>query len=159
MKHKLQTLAAAVVLSTVAAVGGIGCLMSGMLIEGDLVAVGLIAAATALVGGFCFQRRLSWLPGTLLGIVGLTLWILGPLNRSAEHLLHYISSLYNAGYGWGILRWSQGSLLRESSALVLCYGASWLSLAVTCAAVKPRRGAFSVAALLPAVTSKGYWPR
>ena len=148
MKHKLQTLATAVVLATMSVIGGIGCLMSGMLVEGNLMAVAVIAAATALLGGFCLQRRLSWLPGTLLGAVGLALWLLGPLNRSAEHLLHYISSLYHMGYGWGILRWSKDSLLDANSALALCYGASWLSLGVTCAVVKPKRGALGIGAVL-----------
>ena len=40
---KYKTLIAAVVLSVVAVTGGIGCLVSGMLIEGSLVPVAVIA--------------------------------------------------------------------------------------------------------------------
>lgn len=150
MKNKLLTLATAVVLSTVAVTGGIGCLMSGMLIEGSLVPVAAVAAVTGLIGGFCLQRRLSYVPGIILGILGLLLWLLGPLDRSLEHLVWYISSLYDVGYGWGILRWSQESLLNASSALALCYGAAWIALAVTRSVVKQRRNFLgAVAVLLP----------
>lgn len=148
MKHKLQVLALAVVLSTVAVTGSIGCLMSGMLIEGNLFLVGLVAMLTALIGGFCLQRRLSFVPGIILGVLGLALWVLGPLNRSCEHLLWYISSLYDSGYGWGIVRWSKESLLNGSSALALCYGASWLSLAVVRSVVKQKRNFLGLMAVL-----------
>lgn len=152
MKRKLWSLASAVVLSTAAVTGGIGCLMSGMDIEGNLFLVALVAAVTALVGGFCFQRRLSYGPAIFLGALGLALWVLGPLNRSAEHLLWYISTLYDAGYGCGILRWSQESLQDASSALALCYGASWLALGVTRSAVKQKRNVLGMlAVLLPLV--------
>lgn len=148
MKRKLWSLASGVVLSTAAVTGGIGCLMSGMDIEGNLFLVALVAAVTALVGGFCFQRRLSYGPAIFLGALGLVLWVLGPLNRSAEHLLWYISTLYDAGYGCGILRWSQESLQDASSALALCYGASWLTLGVTRSAVKQKRNVLGMLAVL-----------
>lgn len=150
MKRKLQVLAVAVALSTAAVVGGIGCLMSGMLIEGNLPLVAAVAMVTALIGGFCFQRRLSFLPAAALGVFGLVLWVLGPLNRSSEYLLWYISSLYDAGYSCGVVRWSQESILNAGSTLALCYGASWLSLAVTRSVVKQKRNFLgAVAALLP----------
>lgn len=150
MKHKLWTLAAGVVLSAVAVTGGMGCLTSGMMIEGNLVLVAAVSTFTALVGGFCFQRQLSYVPGIFLGALGLLLWVLGPLNRSAEYLVWHITALYDTGYGWGILRWTQGSLLGASGTVVLCYGASWLSLAVTRSVVKQRRNFLgAVAVLLP----------
>jgi hypothetical protein len=148
MKHKLWTLATGVVLSVLAVTGGVGCLMSGMLIEGNLALVAVVAMVTALVGGFCFQRRLSYVPVMFLGILGVLLWVLGPLNRSTEHLLWYISSLYDVGYGCGVLRWTQGSLLNASSTLALCYGASWLSLAVTRCVVKQKRNFLGAVAVL-----------
>ena len=150
MKRKLQVLAVAAMLATAAVTSGVGCLMSGMLIEGNLPLVAAVAMVTALIGGFCFQRRLSFLPVAVLGVLGLALWILGPLNRSSEYLIWYISSLYDAGYGCGVVRWSQESILNAGSTLALCYGASWLSLAVTRSVVKQKRnflGAFAV--LLP----------
>ena len=147
---KYKSFVAAVVLSTVTVTGGIGCLMSGMLLDGELFPVAVVAAVTALVGSFCLQRRLSYMPAIVLGIVGVALWMLGPLSRSAEYLLWYISSAYDAGYGCGILRWSQESLLRADSTLALCYVAGWLSLAVTRSMVKPKRNFLgTVAALLP----------
>lgn len=150
MKRKLQVLAVAAVLSTAAVTGGIGCLMSGMLIEGNLLLVAAVAMVTALIGGFCFQRRLSFLPAAVLGALGLALWLLGPLNRSSEYLIWYISSLYDAGYGCGVVRWSQESILHASSTLALCYGASWLSLAVTRSVVKQKRSFLGmVSVLLP----------
>ena len=148
MKHKLWTLATGVALSAAAVTGGMGCLMSGMMIEGDLALVAAVTTFTALVGGFCFQRRLSYVPGIFLSALGLLLWVLGPLNRSAEYLLWHISSLYDGGYGWGILRWTQGSLQQESGTVALCYGASWLSLAVTRSVVKQRRNFLGAAAVL-----------
>lgn len=152
MKRKLQTLAAASALSAVAVTAGVGCLMSGMLVEGSLVLVAAVALLTGLVGGFCIQRRLGYVPAVALGLLGLALWLLGPLNRSTEHLLHYISSLYDLGYGWGVLRWSQGPLQDAGSTLALCYGASWLSLAVTRSVVKGKSGLLGpVAVMLPLV--------
>ena len=147
MKRKLWILASAAVLSTAAITGGIGCLLSGMDLDGNLFLVALVAAVTALAGGFCFQRRLSYGPAIFLGVLGLILWILGPLNRSTEHLLWYISSLYDLGYGWGILRWSQESLQAAGNTLALCYGASWLSLAVTWSVVKPKRNLLGILAV------------
>lgn len=141
---------AAVVLSTAAVTGSIGCLISGMQLEGNLFPAAVVAAVTALAGGFFLQRRLSYVPAIILGIVGVAFWILGPLNRSVEYLVWYISSAYDAGYGWGILRWSQVSLLRGDGTLALCYVASWLSLAMTWSMVKPKRNFLgTVAVLLP----------
>ena len=77
MKRKLWILASAAVLSTAAITGGIGCLLSGMDLDGNLFLVALVAAVTALAGGFCFQRRLSYGPAIFLGVLGLILWILG----------------------------------------------------------------------------------
>lgn len=148
MKHKMQIVAVAAVLATVAVTGGIGCLMSGMLIEGSLSLVAAVAMITALIGGFCFQRRLWYLPVAVLTALGLVLWLLGPLNRSAEYLVWYISSLYDAGYGCGVVRWSQGSILHAGSTLALCYGAGWLSLAVTRSIVKSKRNFLGAAAVL-----------
>lgn len=145
---KYKTLIAAAVLSVVAVTGGIGCLVSGMLIEGSLVPVAVIAAATALAGGFCLQRRLSYAPAIVLGILGLLLWFIRPLNRSAEYLVWYVSSLYDVGYGWGVLRWSKESLSQANATLVLCYIAGWLSLAVTCSVIKQKRNFLGVAAVL-----------
>ncbi len=150
MKRKLLVLAVAAVLSTVAVTGGIGCLISGMLIEGSLLLVAAVAMITALLGGFCLQRRLSFAPAVALGVLGLLLWILGPLNRSTEYLVWYISSLYDAGYGCGVVRWSEESIINAGSTLALCYGASWLSLAVTRSIVKQKRNFLGmVAVLLP----------
>lgn len=150
MKRKLQILAVAVALATAAVTGGIGGLMSGMLIESNLLLVAAVAMVTALAGGFCFQRRLSYVPAAVLGVLGLALWVLGPLNRSSEHLTWYISSLYDSGYGCGILRWSGESLLNGSSTLALCYVAAWLSLAVTRSVVKQKRNFLgTIAVLLP----------
>lgn len=148
MKHKMQIVAVAAVLATVAVTGGVGCLMSGMLIEGSLPLVAAVAMITALIGGFCFQRRLWYLPVAVLTALGLVLWLLGPLNRSAEYLVWYISSLYDAGYGCGVVRWSQGSILHAGSTLALCYGAGWLSLAVTRSIVKSKRNFLGAAAVL-----------
>ena len=147
MKRKLWILAFAVALSTVAVIGGMGCLVSGMQVEGNLLLVAVVAAVTGLVSGFCFQRRLSYAPGIALAALGLLLWIFGPLNRSAEHLIWYISSLYDAGYGCGVVRWTQGSL-NASSTLALCYGASWIALAVTRSVVKQKRNFLGILAVL-----------
>ena len=144
---KYKTLIVAVVLSAVAVTGGIGCLASGMLIEVSLVPVAVIAAVTALAGGFCLKSRLSYLPAIVLCVLGLLLWMLGPLNRSVEYVVWYVSSLYDVGYGWGILRWTKESL--TNGTLALCYGASWLSLAVTASVLKEKRNFLGVAVLLP----------
>lgn len=148
MTRKLWILASAVVLSTAAVTGSIGCLVSGMDLAGNLLLVALVAAVTAIAGGFCFQRRLSYGPAGFLGALGLILWILGPLNRSTEYVFWTISSLYDMGYGWGILRWSQESLQTANSTLALCYAASWLSLAVTWSVIKPKRNLLGILAVM-----------
>ena len=56
MKRKIVILATAVAVATLAVVGGIGCLLSGMDLKGSLILVAVVAAFTALIGGFCFQR-------------------------------------------------------------------------------------------------------
>ena len=150
MKRKIVILATAVAVATLAVVGGIGCLLSGMDLKGNLILVAVVAAFTALIGGFCFQRRLSYRPGAVLGALGLLLWILGPLNRSAEYLVWHITTLYDTGYGWGVTRWTQGSLQDASGTLALCYVAAWVSLAVTRGMVKQKRNFLgTVAVLLP----------
>lgn len=151
MKRKLWLLASAVVLATLAVIGGIGCLISGMELKANLLFVAVVAAVTALVGGFCFQRRLSYAPAIILGALGLILWIFGPLNRSAEYLMWHISSFYDMGYGWGILRWSEESLQDVTGTLALCYGASWLSLAVTRPMVKQGKSFLGMLAALPLI--------
>ena len=150
MKRKIVILATAVAVATLAVVGGIGCLLSGMDLKGNLILAAVVAALTALIGGFCFQRRLSYLPGAVLGALGLLLWILGPLNRSAEYLVWHITTLYDTGYGWGVTRWTQGSLQDAGGTLALCYVAAWVSLAVTRGMVKQKRNFLgTVAVLLP----------
>jgi len=150
MKNKLLTLVTGVVLTTVAVSCGIGCLISGMLLEGSILPVVLVAMLSSLFSGFCLQRRLSYVPAMVLGAAGLLLWFFGPLNRSAEYLIWYISSLYDVGYGWGIVRWSQEDLLHASSTVALCYGASWLALAVVRSVVKQKSSLLgTVAVLLP----------
>ena len=150
MKRKIVILATAVAVATLAVVGGIGCLLSGMDLKGNLILVAVVAAFTALIGGFCFQRRLSYLPGAVLGALGLLLWILGPLNRSAEYLVWHVTTLYDTGYGWGVTRWTQGSLQDAGGTLALCYAAAWVSLAVTRGMVKQKRNFLgTVAVLLP----------
>ena len=148
MKRKLMILVTAVILATAAVIGSFGSLISGTGLEGELFLVALVAAVTALVGGFCFQRKLSYLPAAVLVALGLLLWVMGPLNRSTEYLVWYLTSLYDVGYGWGVLRWTQVSLLSASGTLAMCYGASWICLAVTRTVVKQKRNFFGIVAVL-----------
>lgn len=148
MKHKLWTLFTGVVLAVLAVIGGVGCLMSGVLVEGNLALVAAVAMVTALIGGFFLQRRFSFVPAVVLGVLGVLLWVLGPLNRSSEHLVWYISSLYDVGYDCGVVRWTNGSLQGASNTLALCYGASWISLAVTRCVVKQKRNFLGAVAVL-----------
>lgn len=103
-----------IVLSLMAAAGGVGCLVTAFFL--DSVPVSLLAWVFVLWAVFacvCFSFRRGGL--VLLAVSALVLGYLireGTLVLELESLLYRISVIYNNAYNWGILRWSGAELTR-----------------------------------------------
>ncbi len=137
-----------------AAFGGIGCIVSGIGFPGvSMGAVAVTCAIAAAAAALSAGRKWSGLlPGGLL-ILGWLLWKNGNLNTSTEALLWRITTMYDSGYGWGVIRWSFTALepafaqmafrfLGSFLALGICWGflqckGVWLSALLTCLPVVP----------------------
>jgi len=126
-------------MAVMAATGSIGCLVSGFQLDASVTMIAVVSGICATAGILCFRnRRLAWLPLVIIVAVGILLWRTGPLNRSAEYLIHHISSLYNMGYHWGVIRWSNANLSEIRGTVALCFLGAGVALAVVYAML--RRG-------------------
>lgn len=118
--EKWQSMAWAAGIGFVIALGGAGCVYTGMWLA-DVVfwQVAAGCALSAVVFAVCARVRLTLIP--LCGGALLTgyLWQNGVLNRSVERLLYQISSLYDKGYGWGVIRWSTAGVPSGNATLAL----------------------------------------
>ena len=121
----------ALLLSAVAAFCGICCLITGMgLWKVAIFPVAVACAAAAALTAFTAHRK--WfvaVPGSFL-LLCLRLWRKGALELSLEALLGRISFLYNQGYGWGVIRWTDEVLLPDTAQLALCLLGAWLAMGI-----------------------------
>lgn len=118
MKHeKWQTPLCAAAVAFVVAFGGMSCMVTGFSLTADLSRIALCCAVAAVVFAVFCRLRLGLIPlcagALLLGY----LWQRGELSISFETLLFHISDLYDRGYGWGILRWSDREFTDATMAL------------------------------------------
>ena len=121
------------ILGSLAAFGGIGCMVTGLYF--DKISMAVVAIVCVLAGAVCAAtagRRLFLIVPALLALVCLGAWFKGTLALSAEALLNHISHLYDLGYGWGIIRWSEKPLSPDMAQSALCIlgillatGVSW----------------------------------
>lgn len=152
--NKYTTRLAAAAFGFFAAFGGIGCIVTGMRFTGiSMFPVAVVCAIAAAVFALTAGHRLfPAVPGVLL-LIGWRLWSKGQLALSAEALVSQISRLYDAGYGWGVIRWSNEPLPTGIAQLALCAlgvlialgvcwsfiksKSIWLSFLLTCLPVIP----------------------
>lgn len=112
----------ATLLAFAAALGSVGCVITGFdLALPELVWVVLACAAGAVIFSTCFVHRVGWFPLGVLALLGGYLWQKGPLEEAAEGLLFRISYLYDLGYGWGAVHWSQLDPSQADPTLALCF--------------------------------------
>lgn len=122
MKHRsIATFLSALFLSFLIAMSGLGCLVTAF----DLFVADWTVIA-AWCGGFCLLAAcffcFRWGSLTLSALALATLNYLLRKNQlllSAEALINRISRMYDSGYGWGYIRWSQESLADVSTDIAL----------------------------------------
>lgn len=99
----------AAVLAFALVFGSLGCLATGMaLLSGKALLslalwCGFWAAALSALNLF---RGAPWL-ALCIPVILAWRWFFGPLAASAERLVYEITSIYNQGYGWKVLFWTQ----------------------------------------------------
>ena len=132
---------------------GLGCMATGLFLDVDLLVLGLCCALLALVL-CCFLNTRYWLVPLCVGALAVGyFWAEDTLRLSVERLIYHVSGLYDKGYGWGTLQWSEwdqlgGSLL---PAMLLLAGVETMLVG---AALVRRRFAWAACglALMPLLT-------
>lgn len=113
----------AIILSSVIALSGIHCLLSGFWIEPeDWTHIVCMTVFISIISALCLHFRLGELVLTLAALLSITLAVrCGDLLISLEKLLNHITTYYDYGYGCGVLRWSDESLkyVDPDTALIL----------------------------------------
>ena len=113
MKHE-KYLSALVncLLSVAIAMGGVGCMVTGLHLEVEnMGGVFLACAITAAL--CCVSTFWRWGPLVLLAVAALVggyLWREGTLLLQLESTVYHISLMYDAAYGWGVADWT-GTLM------------------------------------------------
>lgn len=122
---------AAGVLGFFAAFGGIGCIVTGIGFPGvSMGAVAVTCAMAAAAAALTADRKWFGLfPGGLL-VLGWLLWKNGGLNASVEALLSRITTMYDAGYGWGVIRWSPSALEPAFAQMAFRFLGAFLALGI-----------------------------
>lgn len=111
VREKWINTVVAALLAFVAAVGAAGCLMTGMRLEADAITLVIGGALMAAVFCPCFNTRMAIWPVCLAALIIGYWWQEGTLRYSVESLIYHITNLYDQGYGWGVLQWSEWSEL------------------------------------------------
>lgn len=124
----------AAVLAFLISFGSVGCLRTGMRMECQSLL--LCCAAGSIFWVLCLRFRLTVGALCACALAGGYLWRKGILDLSTEALIANVSTLYDQGYGWGILRWSDADLTTADPALALCVVALAVSLAVAAAVMR-----------------------
>lgn len=142
-REKWFSVVCAAVLAFLVSFGAVGCMTTGFFMtDVPLAAVGLCCALCAAVCALCTALRLGWIPCLAGGVLTLVLLIWGDLGVSFETLIFRISDLYDRGYGWGVVTWSDRELLDCSMALMLL--GCLLSGIIAALLVRRKGGFFSI---------------
>ena len=151
--EKWKNAAVAAVLTFLAAYGGIGCMVSGLELEADMTVLAVGCAIMAITFCACFSTRLALLPICLAALLVGYWWKEGTLRLSMESLIYQISALYDQGYGWGLLQWTERNLLPDDVTPALLTVMLPVVMAVSATVVKGRLGWLGAgAALLPMIS-------
>ena len=124
----------AAVLAFAISCGSVGCLTTGMRME--CAPLLLCCAIGSLFWVVCLRFRLTVGALCMVALAGGYLWRKGALDLSAEVLLSNITTLYDQGYGWGIVRWTDADLTQADPSLALCVIALLVALAVAAAVMR-----------------------
>lgn len=109
------------ILGFLASFGGVGSLVTAFHFDGvSMTAVALTCAATAVLFAAALRFRFFPVVPGVLALAAWGLWRRGPLNISLEALVGHMSHLYDMGYGWGVIRWSEEYIHVDMSQLALC---------------------------------------
>ena len=153
MAVKLNKKIPAFLLGALAAFCGISCLVTGMRFEGiSIFKVALTCISSAAIATILADRKWFWaLPGGFILLL-IRLWRKGSLKLSLEAFLYQISSLYDMGYGTGVIRWSKELLRNEMALPVFCLLGALLSL-IFCRSLLKRKGVLIplLVAILPVI--------
>ena len=150
-RDRLLIFAEAVILSFLLGMASISCLITGFRIP--LVQLGTLAwicVGTAFVASLCFSWKYTRiLPLLLLVAAMVYLWRNDVILPGLESFVYKLSRVYNAAYGWRILRWSYRTAdVMELTMPAFLYILGCLITLVTAWVVS--RGHSSVLALMPA---------
>lgn len=110
---KWKTSAVAAGISFLAGFCGIWCIVTAMPLEAHLPGLLIGCALIAVVLSFFWNTRLWLVPLCLAALLIGYWWQEGTLRLSMESLIYQISILYDQGYGWGILQWTDRSFLSQ----------------------------------------------
>ena len=131
---KTAETALSVTLGLMLGLGAVGCLVSAYDFSVSLWAVGIFC----LLAVTCRSLpKGQYLAGFGLALAAVWLLLDGSLLTSLEALVFRLSKVYDLGYGWGVVRWSDLAPEELDKALpVVCYLlGSWIAL-LTAGAVK-----------------------
>ena len=109
-------------LTSLGLLGALGCLATGM---GLNYRFDLLVAGCVVMALLCsFLMNTKAFPYLLVAVSAYILWRWGqPLRLCFESLIYHISDLYDRGYGWGILQWTDRTELpRDITPALLAMG-------------------------------------
>lgn len=131
MKHKkLFDLITGTVLGMLLGTAVIGCLVTAFDFSVSLWTVGFWCFVSAAVSSFFFTRGWSFAPVLLLAAVTAWLAFDGVLMESVEGLVCQLTEVYQKGYGWPVLRWTEvpAEELAAEMPVILCLLGSLIAL-------------------------------
>ncbi len=147
-KQKYTAMLWAWVFAFVISLGSIGCLTTGMRMQCH--GLWLVCAAGSLFWVVCLRFRLTIGALGAFALAGGYLWRKGLLEQAAEKLLFDITTLYDKGYGTGILRWTEADLTTADPSLALWTLALAVSLVVAMTVMgRQKLWACGLASLVP----------
>lgn len=142
IKEKWKTQLWAAVIAFLTGLGGMGCLITALRIQiPEMSWITVACAVSAVVFSLCFRHKVGWAPLCLLALLGGYFWQKGPLEQSVEGLVFHITALYDTGYGWGAVYWTELDPSLADMTLALC-AASILVTAAMAWTVAARRTAW-----------------
>ena len=109
--EKLRNVLVAFLLSFTASLGAAGCLSTAMGLEVNWVLLTFGCFALAAVFSFSFQTNYWTIPLAAVIVLAVLWWREGTLRYSVEGAIYTVTDLYDRGYGWGVLQFSEWHLL------------------------------------------------
>lgn len=143
LKRWLSCLQSAV-LACLLGCSSVACLISGFSLQADMGELVLWCAGIAILASLCMTAKLALLPLGGLALLCGYLWYRGILSLSVEALLNRISTVYDSGYGIGVVSWSGLPLKDADMTPALCAIATVTVLLTARAVCRGRRAVLPV---------------